>query len=142
MYFWQRCGEVNLINEVCQQLDANCSFDSSSGTSTESNLSHNQNCRKRKNDEIVDEGLKKLSSLIDEANMNSLRATINQIKQSIKTEKDKVFELTFKLLDAPVVSALTIVLQKRKDELEKGINEMEEEVIKLEKKVDSSEKNN
>ena len=86
--------------------------------------------------------MKKLSSLIDEANMNSLRATIVQMKQSIKTEKDKVFELTLKLLDAPVVSALTAVLQKRKDELEKGINEMEEEVIKLEKKVDSSEKNN
>ena len=50
--------------------------------------------------------------------------------------------MTLKLLDATVVSVLTIVFEKRKDELEKRINEMEEEVNKLKEKIDSSEKNN
>ena len=40
----------DLINEVCLQRDDNCSFDSSNGALTESNLSETQNLRKRKRD--------------------------------------------------------------------------------------------
>ena len=48
------------------------------------------------------------------------------MNQSINIDKDKIFELTLKLCDAPDTSVLANVLEKRKKDLEKTIKNGEE----------------